>query len=512
MADEGGMNARTPPAPLGWPLSFVLVLSIWGAFACSSGLEQAGTHWQLWDESGEELRRLPAVARLHLRGVRQVALEDFWMVQGEVSAATGKKLAARDVPAAVSGKRLPLSVWTAGDEIVLAPGTPLEAGGVYTLIALGVGAFAELRAADEPSEIWTRWGGGAVRSGARIAYCRMNNLPVVEFASDPVEQNDPVGHGGMGGAGAWSQDPAVERGLPGGLFATGCISVPATDVAGGAFIPPPSIDNHALDPQAVWVQKELSHDRELSWEDQPLGQGCAGAWGAQVCPRGAALLVTNASRRNAALEIFDGTVQVGRVALSASVSSARLGPVQPGTDYTLRGVVFDENDVEQHRVWSGTVRTGPGQAQFVITEVMADPTGPEPQGEWIELQNVGTIVGSLSGFSIGDESGWSALPDVALAPGQFGLIVRRDFAISVPTPAATAVPLWVEELGGNGLRNSGELVQLRGPDGSMQSTMLAKKTPEGISLARNVPWAPDEMGSFASHGAPGASPGADNEF
>jgi len=507
------MNSRTFFAPLAWPLGAVLALCAWGAVSCNSSLEQTGNHWELWDESGEELRRLPAVPRLHLRGVRQIALEDFWFVQGEVSAASGKKLAAREVPEAVLGKRLALSAWTLQDEIIFAPGKTLEAGEAYTLIALGVGVLAELRAADEPHELWTRWGDGVVKPGARLAYCRTNNFPVVEFASNGLEVEVPaVGNGGMGGDSAPSEEQTVSWGLPGGLFATDCVTLSAHEVAGGAFIPQANVAQNAMDPGAVWLEKEPSADEGSSWDEEPPQEGCAGRWGAQVCPGGAALLITNRSQRNLALEIFDGKVQVGRVALPVAVSAARLGPIEAAKTYTLRGVVFDESDVEQHRAWSGTVRTGPGQAQFVITEVMADPTGPEPQGEWIELQNVGTKPGSLRGYFIGDESGWSPLPDVELKSGQFGLIVRQDFTASSPAPAAAALPLWVEELGSNGLRNSGERVELRAPDGSIQSAMLAKKSAEGISLARTSPWAADQLDSFANHGAPGASPGADNTF
>src|SRR6187402_2972791 len=71
-----------------------VVASCSAVVSCNAPLEQTGRQWELWDESGEELRRLPAVARLHLRGVRRIALEDLWLVQGEVSTKTSKKLAA----------------------------------------------------------------------------------------------------------------------------------------------------------------------------------------------------------------------------------------------------------------------------------------------------------------------------------------------------------------------------------------------------------------------------------
>jgi hypothetical protein len=163
------------------------------------------------------------------------------------------------------------------------------------------------------------------------------------------------------------------------------------------------------------------------------------------------------------------------------------------------------------RSWSATLRSGPAAPRFVLTEVLADAAGPEPQGEWVEVQNIGTKPGSLEAFELWDEAGGVALPSVVLAPQQFGLVVRDDFAVGPDhVPEAAAVPIVVPTIGKNGLRNSGERVELRDPAGTVQSLMLPLPSSEGVSVARVDAWAPDVLSSFSTHGAKGASPGQEN--
>src|SRR5690606_16286033 len=77
----------------------------------------------------------------------------------------------------------------------------------------------------------------------------------------------------------------------------------------------------------------------------------------------------------------------------------RLGPLEPDLEYTARAV-FD---------WGGTIferssvqSAGPGAAVFVLNEVLANPNGPEPQQEWVEIVNTGNRAGTLSGYRLKD--------------------------------------------------------------------------------------------------------------
>jgi len=66
-----------------------------------------------------------------------------------------------------------------------------------------------------------------------------------------------------------------------------------------------------------------------------------------------------------------------------------------------------------------TVLPGSGGAQtlahLVISEVLYDPAGVEPDAEWIEIYNPGSVPLSLSGYKIGDEETHS-LPDTGEYP------------------------------------------------------------------------------------------------
>jgi hypothetical protein len=72
---------------------------------------------------------------------------------------------------------------------------------------------------------------------------------------------------------------------------------------------------------------------------------------------------------------------------------------------------------------------------LLISEVLYDPTGPEPNGEWIELFNPSPVRISLAGFKVGDEEEWGGnegmliFPAAAyIDPGQVILIANQAAA------------------------------------------------------------------------------------
>ncbi len=53
----------------------------------------------------------------------------------------------------------------------------------------------------------------------------------------------------------------------------------------------------------------------------------------------------------------------------------------------------------------------------LITEVMNDPSGAEPDGEWIELYNPGSSPVDLSVYKLGDEETMGEMEGMVIFPG-----------------------------------------------------------------------------------------------
>jgi hypothetical protein len=101
---------------------------------------------------------------------------------------------------------------------------------------------------------------------------------------------------------------------------------------------------------------------------------------------------------------------------------------------------------------------------LAITEVLANPAGPEPQQEYVELRNLGDSDVSLAGLRLEDSKGGDDLPAETLAPGGYALVVTSTYDPaegSDPAPRAGTLLVRVDSrLGSDGLSNSGEAVQL----------------------------------------------------
>jgi len=168
------------------------------------------------------------------------------------------------------------------------------------------------------------------------------------------------------------------------------------------------------------------------------------------------------------------------------------------------------------RAWTGRLRTGPPMAHVVLNEVMANPSGAEPQQEWVELYNDGSIGVDLEGWTIEDPGGVSTLPVGRLEPGRFALLVNEGFRADScwpdPPPAEGTLILRVTKLGNQGLSNGGEPLQLRDAGGKIGSGFLPRASPKpGQSIARRSPDAVDWLeGSYAS--CTTSTPGAPNKL
>jgi hypothetical protein len=101
---------------------------------------------------------------------------------------------------------------------------------------------------------------------------------------------------------------------------------------------------------------------------------------------------------------------------------------------------------------------------IAITEVLANPAGPEPQQEYVELRNLGDADLPLAGLRLQDSKGGDDLPAETLAAGGYALVVTATYDPdegSDPAPRAGTLLVRVDtRIGADGLSNSGEAVQL----------------------------------------------------
>ncbi|PKN58827.1 MAG: hypothetical protein CVU56_03950 [Deltaproteobacteria bacterium HGW-Deltaproteobacteria-14] len=89
----------------------------------------------------------------------------------------------------------------------------------------------------------------------------------------------------------------------------------------------------------------------------------------------------------------------------------------------------------------------PARAELVISEVLYDPSGAEPGGEWIELYNAGTTAVELADYAVGDEEDPTSASEMMLAlpavtlPAREAVVVARDAAQVTVAPGSVVVAL-----------------------------------------------------------------------
>lgn len=100
-----------------------------------------------------------------------------------------------------------------------------------------------------------------------------------------------------------------------------------------------------------------------------------------------------------------------------------------------------------------------------ISEVLADPVEPgvDRAYEWVELVNTSDGVVSTAGWGIGDAASVDALPAVEVPPGGY-VVVAAEAAVLPVNVLVARVP---DGAIGNGLNNSGDVVRLVSPAGTV---------------------------------------------
>jgi len=204
---------------------------------------------------------------------------------------------------------------------------------------------------------------------------------------------------------------------------------------------------------------------------------------------------------------------VATVVAGAGERTALLRELAPRTTLELRGAALSGLGASSGIQMS--ITTAAARRHFVLNEVLANPLGPEPDAEWIELINDSTAFASLADVWLEDSGGHVELPDAELGPGEIALLVAESFrASALDVPLAEGVRLLrLASLGARGLGNGGEPLLLVGPEGVISRFPSLPAVHGGRSIARRtLDGADDDPRNFSEHGSPGASPGAPNSF
>jgi lamin tail-like protein len=140
-----------------------------------------------------------------------------------------------------------------------------------------------------------------------------------------------------------------------------------------------------------------------------------------------------------------------------------LGALPPATAATVTITATDlAGNVAMSAPFAFT--TPPALPAIAITEVLANPAGPEPQQEYVELRNLGDTDVPLSGLRLEDSKGGDDLPAETLAAGGYALVVTASYDPNDgndPSPRAGTLLARVDtRVGADGLSNSGESIEL----------------------------------------------------
>ena len=132
----------------------------------------------------------------------------------------------------------------------------------------------------------------------------------------------------------------------------------------------------------------------------------------------------------------------------------------------------------------------------MITEVLANPAGPEPSQEWVELYNPTSVALDLCGYTLDDNDdgvGANTLPAATLGPGRYAVVVGKGYTTGPgadpPLASGALLVRLSQRLGAGGLSNAGEPLALRDPLGRLVSSygnhhQLGAKTFNGRSVER----------------------------
>ncbi len=418
--------------------------------------------------------------------------ESVQIFSGELGTYHLGRIKAGELPGTLVDRQVATISWRRDERTVVVAPTSVLGRGELLSVASPRGLIGTVTVTDAGSPFLARvWPPADAGSTEQVIYC--------------------VDGGGAPDEGPVELAPAeLAAGIARGVVETArpfepCVRlIPARPLAEGeVLVPPPSHAGFLLDPA-------------------PLRGGGVDAWAPRSCDSAEIALGPGCARvedDRIVVTSFDApsfwSLRAPRsfdVALGAARSFV-LRDLEPDTSVLLDLAVLDPSGriARVHQ----TVRMGSARGRVIINEVLADPIGPEPEQEWLELVNDGSIPVDLEGWVLADIGGQTPLPAVVLTAGEVAVVARGGYDERSPwdiSPAEGSTLIRVEELGKSGLNNGGEPLELRDPTGRTVSRFPPVPKPKaGVSVARRTPDAPDDdPQSFARHGGDGASPGSPN--
>jgi hypothetical protein len=411
-----------------------------------------------------------------------------WLFRGQLSDYYARSLVRGEVPSVLRKRAVPLRFWRSGADCLAQPLVWLEPEASYSLAYTGLGVVRELQttAAGAPHSRRVFPPSGSDKLGAAV---------VCDVVDEPAASALVLEPGSV----AVEVTPGVA-----GQPAAGCFTLRAEAAPSEAVVAPPLFGGALLEPSA-WLPAP-SPDAE----EPPASCGSGELPGACLEVLDDRLRVT--PNRQDSLFVLEAP-GAEPVAARVGKSTLLLRGLLPNSEQPLRGAVLTSAGTIER--FDTRVTTASPRRHVVLNEVLANPLGPEPASEWLELLNDSPQPVSLSGLWLEDSGGHVELPDVRLEANEIALLVSDDFhasALDVAIPTEVR-QVRVPSLGARGLANGGEALLLVGREGVVSRFPLLPAPHAGRSIARRSPdSADDDPAAFAEHGGPGASPGTPNTF
>jgi len=412
------------------------------------------------------------------------------LFEGKVSSYYLGRFKHGELPSALASRRVPIAAWRAEDELVLAPLRPL-ATGPHSLVSVD-GLIAEFTVAQVKPVLDRLWPPASNAGHPQFAvYCRPE-ASTVEVPNSGSVVFQP-------GAVPVELEPGVDDAA---LFGDRCSHFQSELelTPGTVWVPPPELGDWALSP-VVFSSSEFEAATPLECQagEVAFGPGCAVIADDRLSlrtPQPPVLWIVHTAH-GALLEV------------SGAGSSLTIDGLVPGGRERFWGSTRDLSGATH--AFDLELQTTPARARPILNEVLADPLGPEPKSEWVELLNDGTLPADLAQYSLQDGGGRTPLPHAWLAPQEYALLVREDFApnSSDQAPIVGARLIRLASLGKSGLSNAGERLALLDGAGAEQSVLPALAGKAGQSLARRTPSSEDSDPRSFSFGTP--TPGFAND-
>jgi len=438
----------------------------------------------------------PRALRLRVGGPGALEIDpgSLVFVEGELGEYQLRDLEDGDLSKTLTERLLPLTAFAEAGFVIAIPHAPLSPGVSYALGFPGLERALTVSVDPDAAPALTRVSAGGEGS-AHALFCGEGEIDSFEAVEVGLDPGGPAGE--------------LLHGSPAG-FAQSCVRFEpnAADGTSGAFHAPVAPLPGVLLAQAPIAIGEGAPDPidVVACEpgEIPFGPGCATVYDDRVrvrAPEAPLLWVVGASG-------------VDAVAVTHEGSSFVVHGLEPSADVSLSVELCTGEGWRAEQV---EVHTLPPQAHFVINEVLANAVGEEPEQEWVEIINNGSVAGLLDGVALEDIGGHTPIPPGAgfLEPGGFAVLVGIDFDETsrydeLPASSALLVRA-LTGLGKNGLSNSGEPLRLVNPEGSVLSRFPSEPKPNkaGKSVARRAPDALDDDPEAFSISDP-ATPGLPN--